>query len=81
MIRIALLWAFSTAAFASPANLLDVAAAPDLRQLSEQSDRVVRGAVLATRTEREQDNAYTIATIRVGGGWRIVSRVYKSFDL
>tara|TARA_B100000575_G_scaffold223600_1_gene184052 strand:+ start:112 stop:609 length:498 start_codon:yes stop_codon:yes gene_type:complete len=65
MIRIALLWAFSTAAFASPASLIDVAAAPDLRQLSEQSDRVVRGAVLATRTEREQDNAYTIATVRV----------------
>ena len=65
MIRATFLWFWSLAALAAPASLVDVAAAPDLQQLSQHADRVVRGTVLATRTERDQDTAYTIATVRV----------------
>jgi len=36
-----------------------------LEDLKEQADRVVLGEVLTTRTQREEHNAYTVATVRV----------------
>ena len=36
-----------------------------LEDLTEQADRVVMGEVLTTRTQREEQNAYTVATVRV----------------
>jgi hypothetical protein len=41
------------------------ASAPDLTLLTSEADRVVRGEVLTTRTQREKDNAFTVATVRV----------------
>ena len=62
---IACLLLVAAKAIASTPSLTVVAAAPDVQQLTEQSDRVVRGEVLTTRTQRETDNAYTVATVRV----------------
>ena len=36
-----------------------------LQDLVAQADRVVIGEVLTTRTERQENNAYTVATVRV----------------
>ena len=36
-----------------------------LEDLTEQADRVVMGEVLTTRTQRAEQNAYTVATVRV----------------
>ena len=36
-----------------------------LEDLKEQADRVVLGEGLTTRTQREEHNAYTVATVRV----------------
>ena len=36
-----------------------------LAELRDQADRVVIGEVLTTRTQREEHNAYTVATVRV----------------
>ena len=36
-----------------------------LAELKDQADRVVIGEVLTTRTQREEHNAYTVATVRV----------------
>ena len=63
MIASALLLAAT--AIASTPSLTVVAQAPDVQHLTAQSDRVVRGEVLTTRTQRETDNAYTVATVRV----------------
>ena len=62
---IAAVLVFAATAIASTPSLTVVAQAPDVQQLTEQSDRVVRGEVLTTRTQRETDNAYTVATVRV----------------
>ncbi|MEC9389306.1 MAG: hypothetical protein VX944_04460 [Myxococcota bacterium] len=63
MIASALL--FAATAIASTPSLTVVAQTPDVQQLTAQSDRVVRGEVLTTRTQHETDNAYTVATVRV----------------
>ena len=52
-------------AIASTPSLTEVTQAHNVQHLTEQSDRVVRGEVLTTRTQRETDNAYTVATVRV----------------
>ena len=44
-------------AFATPTT--------DLIELATTADSVVRGEVLTTRTQRENDNSYTVATVRV----------------
>ncbi len=44
-------------AFASPST--------DLIELATTADSIVRGEVLTTRTQREDENTYTVATIRV----------------
>ena len=38
---------------------------PPITSLNNQADRVVLGKVLATRTQREPTNIYTVATVRV----------------
>jgi len=36
-----------------------------IHELKDQADRVVMGEVLTTRTQRDEHNAYTVATVRV----------------
>ena len=62
--NLAVLLSLSTA-FASTPDLQQATSAPDLSRLNEEADRVIRGEVLTTRTQRETDNAYTVATVRV----------------
>lgn len=62
MIFVALLGLFT--ATASPTAPLS-ALPPPIAELSAQADRVILGEVLTTRNAHEQNNAFTVATVRV----------------
>ena len=66
-------WQSNLPAFATPEVPADVlndslfaqVDIPPITSLNNQADRVVLGKVLATRTQREPTNIYTVATVRV----------------